>query len=116
MQRAEYTWEGDAVAKKLRGAGIIGLRKWLELVLTDSRAIVPLEEGTLERSGVTSVDERTLSGAVSYDTEYAVPQHENLEYVHAPGREAKYLEKPWLQRRKLALVMIQKEMRKVTKS
>lgn len=116
MQRAGYTWQGDAVAGKMRAATVLGLRKWLELVLQESRAIVPLEEATLERSGVASVDEDDLTGAISYDTPYAVAQHENLEYVHAPGRTAKYLEKPWLDRKALALPMIAKEVRKVTKS
>ena len=30
---------------------------------------------------------------VGYNTPYALLQHENLEYNHAPGRSAKYLEK-----------------------
>lgn len=34
------------------------------------------------------------SGTVSYDTPYAVVQHEVTWYRHRPGRKAKYLEDP----------------------
>ena len=32
--------------------------------------------------------------AVSYDTPYAIRQHEDLSYKHDAGRKAKYLEDP----------------------
>lgn len=53
---------------------------------------VPNEEGTLERSGRVSVDDGALVAAISYDTPYAVRQHEELTYRHSNGRTAKYLE------------------------
>lgn len=115
-QSSEYVWRADLAEKAIRAAAVIGLRKWAELLLQQSREIVPLDETTLERSGVPSVDERTLTAAVSYDTPYAVAQHENLEYHHAPGREAKYLERPWVASAKWALPLIAKEIRKATKS
>ena len=31
---------------------------------------------------------------ISYDTPYAVRQHEDMSYRHDPGRTAKYLEGP----------------------
>lgn len=68
-----------------------GLTLATEHVLSVSDEHVPLEEGTLERSGVASVD--GLEGAVSYDTVYAVYQHERLDLHHDdPSRTAKYLE------------------------
>lgn len=69
-----------------------GLRKAAEHVLQVSRTRVPIEEGTLERSGVASVDEQQLRAAVSYDTPYAVVQHEDMTLHHDDGRQAKYLE------------------------
>lgn len=78
-----------------------GLRRGLEHVLERSRAIVPLEEGTLERSGRVTVD--GLEGAVSYDTVYARIQHERLDFRHAPGRTAKYLERPMNSERRVVL-------------
>lgn len=115
MQSSTYTWKSAAAGKAIRGAVVLGLRKWAEYVLQQSREIVPLDEATLERSGVASVDERELEAAVSYDTPYAVVQHENMEYRHAPGRTAKYLERPWFASQELALGLVGKEIRKVTK-
>lgn len=69
-----------------RRAGLLGG----ELVLQRSRDIVPIEEGTLERSGQVTQDGDRV--AVSYDTPYAVRQHEDLSLQHDSGRSAKYLE------------------------
>jgi hypothetical protein len=113
-QSSTYKWETAVAQKAIRAATARGLRTWAEHVLAESRAIVPLDEATLERSGVASVDERQLEAVVSYDTPYAVAQHENLQYRHAPGRTAKYLERPWFASQKLALQLVAKEIRKVT--
>ncbi|SDM77397.1 minor capsid protein [Streptomyces wuyuanensis] len=67
-----------------------GLQRALEHCLTVSNQRVPLDEGTLERSGRVDVD--GLNGSISYDTPYAVRQHEELTWKHLPGRQAKYLE------------------------
>jgi hypothetical protein len=69
-----------------------GLRMAAEYGLEQSNRHVPIEEGTLERSGVASVDEQNLRAAVSYDTPYAVVQHEDMTLHHDAGRSAKYLE------------------------
>ena len=77
---------------ELHAAGVSGLTKASEHLLQVSNTLVPIEEGTLERSGVASVDETTLRAAVSYDTVYAVNQHESMDFRHDNGRCAKYLE------------------------
>lgn len=77
----------------LRAGAQQGLRLAVEHVLQVSNTSVPNEEGTLERSGRTTVDDSALSAAVSYDTPYAVRQHEELGYRHSDGRSAKFLEK-----------------------
>lgn len=64
----------------------------MEHVLAESNKIIPLDEDTLMRSGKATSDPGTLEGAVSYDTPYAVRQHEEMDWRHAPGRQAKYLE------------------------
>lgn len=89
-----------------------GLFLGTEHVLQVSNSQVPIEEATLERSGVASVDDEHLIGAVSYDTEYAVAQHENLEYVHDAGRNAKYLENAFNSERGTVLQIIADELRK----
>lgn len=76
----------------LNGSAARGLALAAEHVLSESNKRVPIEEGTLERSGSTSVDERNLQAVVSYDTPYSVVQHEDMSLRHDNGREAKYLE------------------------
>ncbi|MFD0496830.1 hypothetical protein [Streptomyces rhizosphaericus] len=93
-QRAHLTWNGAAALRGTRAGAARGLRLAAEHVLERSRARVPIEEGTLERSGVASVDEDTLTAGVSYDTPYAARVHEDLNARHDAGRTAKYLEGP----------------------
>ncbi|WP_086765337.1 minor capsid protein [Streptomyces bobili] len=82
-----------AVEQMRRGAAR-GLLLAAEHVLQQAQEVVPLDEGPLQNSGTVSVDGSTLTAVVSYDTPYAVRQHEELDYRHAPGRTAKYLENP----------------------
>lgn len=89
---ARITWNGDRISAEVHAAAARGLLLAAEHVLGVSNQKVPLEEGTLERSGTASVDEGQLVAAISYDTPYAVRQHEEMTYRHAPGRQAKYLE------------------------
>ena len=49
--------------------------------------------GRLLRTGDTDVDEGELVASISYGTPYARRQHEELDYRHAPGRRAKWLER-----------------------
>lgn len=82
-------------AQAQRGA-LRGVTLGAEHVLSESSKVVPIEEGTLSRSGKTSAEMTgdVAVAAVSYDTPYAVRQHEELDYRHDPGRQAKYLEGP----------------------
>lgn len=78
----------------IRGAAERGVGLATEHVLGEAKKIVPHETGVLERSGRASTEHlRTNArGAVSFDTPYAVKQHENTHYRHKQGRKAKYLE------------------------
>lgn len=91
-QSAHLSWNGAAATAAIRQAAARGARLGAEHVLQVSRQKVPIEEGTLERSGTVSVDEQQVTAAVSYDTPYARRVHEDLTARHAPGRSAKYLE------------------------
>ncbi|PSK95770.1 hypothetical protein CLV30_12822 [Haloactinopolyspora alba] len=93
-QRVRVKWNGGAVSASMRAAELRGLRLAGEHVLTESRKEVPIEEGTLERSGTVSVDPGSRRAAVSYNTPYAVVQHERMDFHHDEGRSAKYLERP----------------------
>ncbi|WP_043471013.1 minor capsid protein [Kitasatospora sp. MBT66] len=92
--RSRIEWTGDATLRAERAAAARGLLAAAEHVLQVSREVVPIEEGTLARSGVASVDEQQLVAAVSYDTPYAARVHEDLNARHDQGRTAKYLERP----------------------
>jgi hypothetical protein len=113
-QRATITWTGDRAIAEIERAAARGLALWTEAVLTESNAHVPIDEGTLERSGVAQVDGGALEGAVDYDMPYAVRQHEDLEARHAPGRTAKYLERALNATRESGPQVVATEIRRVT--
>lgn len=76
----------------VRAAAADGLFDAVEFLGDESDRTAPIEESTLIRSRVSSVDRRKLRGAVSYDQVYAARQHEDLTYRHDEGRRAKFLE------------------------
>lgn len=94
MAKVTKKWHGDRAKATIAGGRSKGLRLGAEHLLGASRAVVPIDEATLERSGTATVDEAQGKAAVSYDTVYAVKQHEELDWQHDAGRTAKYLERP----------------------
>lgn len=86
-------WTGPQVKADTRAAGARALREAAEHVLTETNDRIPLEYGDLMRSGDVDVDEHELVASISYDTAYAVRQHEDTDLLHPNGREAKYLER-----------------------
>lgn len=63
--------------------------------------IAPIEEGTLAGTGDVSDPDITASGVeveLSFSTVYAQRQHEELDWEHTDGRQAKYLEEPFKRR------------------
>lgn len=87
----------EKAAKNGRNGAVRGLELGARQVLDVSNSQVPHEVGDLERDGAASVDSTTLKSAVAYGrnaetADYAVPQHERMDYRHDPGRNAKYLE------------------------
>ena len=71
-----------------------------QVILAESKRQVPFRRGILSGSGM--VHEPFVAGKkvgveISYGggaVDYALVQHENLKFRHAPGRKAKYLEDP----------------------
>ncbi len=91
---ADLDWRGDEIGELIDDAAFKGLEVAAEHLLQVSSFLAPLEEGTLSRSGEASGDRSQMTTAVSYDTPYAVIQHENLTFRHDEGKQAKYLEEP----------------------
>lgn len=58
----------------------------------EANRTIPIEEGTLQRSGGFAVDEQAGEAAVYWDTPYAVRQHEDTTLTHDQGRRAKWAE------------------------
>lgn len=94
MSKVRLEWNGKKALFELSEAMLDGLHDAGEHLLGVSRGQVPLEEATLERSGQVSQNRAAKRVAVSYDTPYAVYQHERLDLHHDEGRKAKYLEDP----------------------
>lgn len=106
---------GKGLARVRDGAQkgrLSGLRLGGEHVLGVSNEQVPHEEGDLERSGGVSQDERSGLTAISYDTDYAVKQHEDESLHHDAGRNAKFLENALLSERQTVLAIVAEAIRK----
>lgn len=110
-----FDWFGDKVHKQVMSAAERGLFKGLEFVKQESVKIVPKDTGMLEKSASVKISNDGKQGAVSYDTPYAIRQHEELGYRHAEGRTAKYLEIPFQQNQGKALEIMAREIRRDTK-
>ncbi|MGY0023756.1 hypothetical protein ACVHNB_32905 [Streptomyces sp. YJ-C3] len=111
-QSFRLRFDGSAVTRETRAAASRGLYLGAEHVLGKSNERVPLDEGTLQHSGTASVDEAALTAAVSYDGPYAVVQHERLDFRHAPGREAKFLENALNSSRDEVMALVAAEVRR----
>lgn len=109
--RVSMQWQGRRLwTERGRQAASEGLTRALEHTLGVANTLVPLDEGPLQNSGKVIVN--GLDGAISYDTKYAVVQHENLTYRHAPGRQAKYLEQPMNTERETMLLLMAVPLRR----
>lgn len=106
------TFNGGPPTRQMRAGAARGLYLAAEHILGQANEIVPLDEGPLQHSGTASVDPASLTAAVSYDTPYAVVQHERLDFRHAPGRTAKYLERPFNASRAEVARIIAAQMRR----
>lgn len=104
-------WDGESVKRAVTSAVNSGLNQAANLVLSRAKEIVPFDEGVLSASG--SVDSpRDLQARISFETPYAVVQHENLTYVHKNGRQAKYLETPVIESRRDIEAIVAREVSK----
>jgi hypothetical protein len=102
-----------AAAKRAVSAELTrGLVLATEFLLTEANKHVPHDEGVLERSGEAS-NEGHL-GAVSYDTPYAVRQHEDTTLRHYGKGEAKWLENTFTRDGRKAADIIATQARKAT--
>lgn len=73
-----------------------GLKAIGKFLLVESQKIVPYDTWYLHDSGYTATRGRGYNAVqeTGYRAYYAIWQHENMQWVHKPGRSAKFLEKP----------------------
>jgi len=89
------SWDLTEANARQRREAKRALSDALEFVLQESNRKVPLDEGTLLRSGNVDIEDTRskMTGSVFYDTPYAAKLHEHPEYNFQNHREGKYLEK-----------------------
>jgi hypothetical protein len=94
----DVTWESrlrpEILTPLIRRAAHDGMELAVEHLLTEANTTVPIDEGTLLRSGSTGVEDKPdgVTGTVSYDTPYAVKQHEDTALAHDGQGRSKWLE------------------------
>lgn len=93
-RRTALRWRGDLATEAARTGAAAGLREAADHLLTKAQDKVPVDSTELRESGRFDVDDAELKAAVSFDTAYAVVQHEDLDLAHPHGGQAKYLEEP----------------------
>ena len=82
-----------------------------------SQRQAPIDTGDLRSSASTTVDVKTgnVKGEVGFNEEYALDQHESLEYNHPRGGNAKYLEGPLKENQSRYIKQISEALRRATK-
>lgn len=102
-------WKGAAAKAAVSRGATRGLALAAEHVLEEANRTVPIEEGTLMRSGSTDAGE--LEASVFYTGPYAARQHEDMSLRHDAGRRAKWLEATMVEERDVVGRVIQREIR-----
>lgn len=83
----------DEAITAIREAAAGGLLAAAKHVAATSNLHAPIEDSHLIDSSKVSEDSGNLIAAVSYDTDYAIRQHEQMSLRHDVGRSAKFLER-----------------------
>lgn len=104
----------DSLSREALDAAARGMYVGGEHVLGVSNERVPLEEGDLARSGGVSQSDDGKITAISYDTDYAVKQHEDESLQHDEGRTAKFLENTLASEKDVVLDIVARAIKEVT--
>jgi hypothetical protein len=90
-------WHGDELARLIARKAEEAARAGAERLLEGADQLVPDDPGTVGGRDLRNSGKVTSAGhtaAVSYDTDYAIVQHEAMNWEHRPGQSAKFLERP----------------------
>lgn len=92
--RARITVDNTrSITQDMVDAARLGVREVLEDALQEANDETPLDEGDLVRSGEVVMDPNEPRGAVTYDTPYAVRQHEDPTLNHPRQGRHHWLER-----------------------
>jgi hypothetical protein len=111
--KTEFHWKGDLVLEQFERGAEKGVKLAAEHVRGVAVNRAPKDTGALRNTGTATTD--GLTGAVSFDTDYAVRQHEETTWYHEDG-EAKYLETALDSEVDVARQIIAAQIRKATRS
>ena len=103
----DVIWRGDQVKREVARAAKKALRQAGEYLLEESNRTIPHETGHMAGTG-RATELPKLVVVVSYDTPYALRQHEDTRLRHASGRRAKWLERTLDERRRKMIKFIQR--------
>lgn len=115
------------LARTLATAGLQGVRALKQalneegqIAFRNSQRLVPVDTGTLRRSGILLLAREKGSSMIEVvmgyggaASAYALKQHENLSYRHKEGQQAKYLEEPVKARQEKLSQNIQRRMQRI---
>lgn len=95
-----FTWNTKA-NQQILSASRKALDSWTDKVAERSQQLVPIDLRP-NRNNIVLKDTMLITkfpdaNVISYDTDYAVEQHENLNYAHQSGKQAKFLEQAALE-------------------
>jgi hypothetical protein len=99
-------WYGDQVKTAIMATALETLHDGGRAILTEAIEETPILSGTLRRSG--TVTDALMESAVyvSFNTPYAIKQHEDLTLNHPDGGKAKYLEDPFNRNKDKVIKMV----------
>jgi hypothetical protein len=104
---AKITWDlsdFDRLRRNIPSVSLVikdALDEWADRVLEESKKLVPVKTGELQKSGevikTAIIGNMTPSVEIAYTADYALTIHEDLTLEHPNGGQAKYLEQPMLE-------------------
>ncbi|QPK81117.1 hypothetical protein G7Y41_08770 [Schaalia sp. ZJ405] len=113
MSHVRFEWRGNQASAATQEAAARGLRLAAEHLRGVSQQAAPIREGILRASATVTMSMDQTTAAVSYDTPYAVEQHEELGYRHPKGGQAKYLEGPARDEKNTMTQIIQAHLKRI---
>jgi hypothetical protein len=93
-------WYGDKVQRKIVASILDTLESTADELLRKANETIPFETGALAQSGQVDIEPAALKAVVSYNTPYAIRQHEDVSLRHpnplsansSPNGRARWLE------------------------